>query len=208
MTNADAKYWEETLEGLRVNDPAARDYWSRLEAGYTGVSRHYHNLEHLSTMFGVLQPLSLEHPWLVRLAVWFHDLIYDIKRKDNEAQSAQAAVAFAEAHGIPEADRLTLEALIMSTAGHHPRWDHPDCHAMLDADLAILAMEEEVYDTYAENIRKEYASYPRFMYKKGRRKVLRSFLERPQLYYTPTLRGEWEPRARANLARELKQWGG
>lgn len=208
MTNADAKYWADTLQGLRIDTPEARAHWDILEAGYTGQNRHYHNLVHLSTMFDVLETLSLEHPHLVQLAVWFHDLVYDINRKDNEAQSAEAAVAFAKHYGIPEADQHTLEALIMSTYGHHPRWDHPDCHAMLDADLAVLAMDEEAYDTYARNIRREYGIFPGLLYKQGRKKVLRSFLDRPQLYYSPSLRPDWEPRARANLARELKKWGG
>ncbi|MEM9884642.1 MAG: hypothetical protein AAF849_02035 [Bacteroidota bacterium] len=130
MTNADIKYWADTLRGLRIDTSAAQNYWQPLESAYTGPDRHYHNLDHLSTMFGILESLALEHPYLVRLAVWFHDLIYDIHRKDNEAKSAEAAVAFAGQYGIPEADQLTLEALIMSTAGHHPFYSYCPNHSL------------------------------------------------------------------------------
>lgn len=208
MTKADALYWKKTLEGLGIQSPNALAFYPELAKAYTSPERAYHNLDHLDSMFEVLTPLQLEAPFLVQLAVWFHDLVYDVSRQDNEARSALSAQHFGQSYGLDQADIDTLEELILSTAGHTPRRAHPDYYAMLDADLSTLARSPEAYDRYAAAIRKEYSRYPGFLYKRGRRKVLRSFLERDQLYYTAKLQAQWEDQARANLARELKHLGG
>lgn len=59
------------------------------------------------------------------------------------------------------------------------------------------------YDEYAARIRREYAHVPEPAFRQGRRAVLESFLHRPCLYFTGPLKEAWEPRARANLKREI-----
>lgn len=208
MQWATSSNWHQLCTQLGIVASAGDATWQQIEAAYTAADRHYHHLRHLEAMFAILADLPLVHGTSVALAVWFHDLIYDVRRQDNEAQSAEAALRFGQAQALPSELLQQVEALILSTAGHSPRWDHPDCQALLDADLAILARPAAAYDAYAEAIRQEYRRYPTFLYKKGRRKVLRSFLDRPQLYFTPHLQAQWEGPARANLARELHRWGG
>jgi predicted metal-dependent HD superfamily phosphohydrolase len=78
----------------------------------------------------------------------------------------------------------------------------PDAAVVRDADLAILAADESMFDAYERAIRAEYAMLPTVQYRAGRTKVLAAFAERRPLYFTPVMR-ERESIARANLARSL-----
>ena len=62
----------------------------------------------------------------------------------------------------------------------------------------------ESYHQYMKDIRKEYAIYPMILYKKGRKKVLKRFLERERIYFTDQFYVLSEIKARENLTRELE----
>ena len=195
--------WVATLRALGIEAPQADGHWVEIEAAYGAASRHYHTLGHLEHMFGCLETVLRDPHPLVSLAVWFHDLVYDPMKQDNEAQSAGAAIRFGQRFGMTASDLQRLEALILSTKAHEPFEDHPECLALLDADLAILAAEPERYDIYARAIRKEYADIPEALYLPGRAAVLSRFLERPCLYFSPDVQALWDAQARLNLRREL-----
>jgi predicted metal-dependent HD superfamily phosphohydrolase len=73
----------------------------------------------------------------------------------------------------------------------------------LDFDLAILGSRPEIYRTYSQAIRREYRWVPKLLYRRGRRQVLESFLQRELLFFTEAMRTRLEDQARANLAEEL-----
>ncbi|MEZ0298385.1 MAG: hypothetical protein ACAI35_18205 [Candidatus Methylacidiphilales bacterium] len=74
---------------------------------------------------------------------------------------------------------------------------------MRDIDLATLGASPEIYAQYAANIRREYAHVEDALYSSGRARVLRTFLELPDIYASPWFRDRFESSARANLAFEL-----
>jgi predicted metal-dependent HD superfamily phosphohydrolase len=78
---------------------------------------------------------------------------------------------------------------------------------LCDADLAILASDDDRYAEYAAAIRREYAHVPEDAFRAGRQQVLRALLELPSIYRLPPLRDAWEAKARANLENELKTLG-
>ena len=45
---------------------------------------------------------------------------------------------------------------------------------------------------------------PTFLYKRGRRKVLKSLLERPHIYHSTLFKNALEAKARENMKRELE----
>jgi predicted metal-dependent HD superfamily phosphohydrolase len=153
--------------------------------------------------------LLSEHASLVKdelavaLAIWFHDAIYDSTRDDNEAQSALLVEQTLTAWGCSAALTESVARKVRATQGHVWVDGDPDTAAFLDFDLGILAAPEAIYQRYADQVAQEYAWVPEPAYRVGRAKVLRSFLDRPSLYFTPALRAQWESVARANLAREL-----
>lgn len=172
---------------------------------YQAENRSYHNFEHVENLLSFLNERKQEIRDLdgVKFAAWFHDVVYDTGAKDNEEKSAQYAQNYLEQLGIPEEIIAHVVALIMATVKHEVIENDYDSAIFLDADLAILGASEENYDKYAAKIRKEYAWVPDEEYKAGRIKVLKSFLERPRIYFTEEAGKELEQQARANTEREI-----
>ena len=81
--------WEETWRGTPGLDASV------LMASYRHPSRAYHNLAHIVQCLDVLSAYergaSTTVPMEVRVAVFYHDVIYDPTRKDNEEASARFA---------------------------------------------------------------------------------------------------------------------
>jgi len=172
---------------------------------YQAENRSYHNFEHIENLLSFLKERESEIKDLnsVKLVAWLHDVVYDIKANDNEEQSSQYAQNYLEQLGIPEEIIAHVVALIMATVKHEVIENDSDSAIFLDADLAVLGSSEENYDKYAAKIRKEYAWVSDEQYKAGRLKVLKSFLERPQIYLTERAGKELEQQARANIEREI-----
>jgi predicted metal-dependent HD superfamily phosphohydrolase len=204
--------WVRLLERYRI--PAAEAYppFDLLVAAYSAPERHYHNLEHLGEMFRIVGRLAAEadDPVALRLAVWFHDAVYDPRADDNEVRSGELAVDLLGPLGVPAVVIERVVRLVRATA-HLSNPDPPgdrDTVLLVDADLAILGAGEDRYRRYAADIRKEYGFLPDREYRAGRAAVLRRFLTRPQIFRHPVLAAEGEERARANLTAELRELAG
>lgn len=199
--------WHETAAGAGIARPDAVAIFQDLCRRYSEPGRAYHNLDHIAAMLDTVSRFGagLSDPVAVRLAVWFHDAVYDPKRGDNEEQSAMVAVTALRQCGARQALISVVETLIFATETHCAPPGDTDCQFLLDADLAILGASAEEYDCYAQAIRDEYAWVPDDDYCAGRTKVLASFLERERLYQTPTLYDAWEQSARTNLQREIER---
>lgn len=172
---------------------------------YDAENRSYHNFEHIENFLSFLNERKQEIRDLnrVKLAAWFHDVVYDTNAKDNEEKSAQYAQNYLEQLGIPAEIIARVVALIGATVKHEAIENDSDSAIFLDADLAILGSSEENYDKYAAKIRKEYAWVSDEQYKAGRIKVLESFLQRPRIYFTERAVNELEQQARINIEREI-----
>ncbi len=177
---------------------------------YLQPHRHYHTLQHVEALLeGLNAHLHLARdPDVIRLAVWFHDAIYDPTRQDNEEQSAQLAVRSLLDWGAPAALAECVAAMVRATAKHEWLDGQPDTALLLDLDLGILAADGVVYDRYTSQIRLEYAWVPDDLYRVGRARLLESFLLRSSIYFTPSLANQWGQPARSNLQRELAQLSG
>jgi predicted metal-dependent HD superfamily phosphohydrolase len=169
--------------------------------------RRYHTVVHVMwvlrhvdriALAGVDPSVDLD---AVRLAALYHDAVYDPRRTDNEAVSADLAVAAAVELGW-DADRCAaVHRLVMATAGHSPT--AADEAMLIDADLAVLGSEPKDYAAYAAGVRGEYAHITPEQWRVGRAEVLRRFLGLPRLFTTEVMYDEREVRAKANLAAEL-----
>ena len=83
-----------------------------------------------------------------------------------------------------------------------------DAGLVVDIDLAILGADEREYQRFETNVRLEYRWVPAPLYRKTRRKILRSFLERDAIYSTKHFRDKYESDARSNLTRAISALGG
>ncbi len=180
--------------------------WKEIEKAYSGKKRHYHNLVHLEHLYRQLETIRSETgDWDILLfALFYHDIVYKVSRHDNEEKSAELARERLAELNIPEERTERCVAHILATKGHSIAVDS-DTNLFTDADLSILGQPQQVYAEYCLQVRREYAVYPDFLYKPGRKKVLRHFLEMERIFKTAHFYEALEMNARANLRWELEQ---
>jgi len=186
------------------NEDYNSECWTEIENNYLSKSRHYHNLEHIENMFSELDKVESQIKELdtLQFAIYYHDIVYKPTKNDNEHQSA---LIFEKR--ISETSFTNLRgcmAQIEATKEHKSSNDN-DINILLDLDLSILGKSPKEYKKYYKNIRKEYQIYPNFMYRKGRRKVLKNILRLDFIYKTDFFKQEYENQAKENLRLELKQ---
>lgn len=174
-----------------------------LQKKYEEKHRTYHNLSHIRTLLNLCKDFkdSLKDYNTVRFAVWFHDAIYNTKRRDNEQQSAGLASQLLSRLGAQSSECVQM---IEATKDHYGRGLSADVRLFLDMDLAILGASEEIYTEYAKAVRDEYSWVPDLLYRRGRREVLEAFLEREAIYLTEEMRERYEVQARKNISSELR----
>lgn len=175
---------------------------------YGQEQRYYHNLDHIAALFTKANEHQLfwQEADLVHFAIWFHDVIYDARRSDNEQKSAELALKVLKKESSLQEPQLEyIERLILSTEKHTVLLDHNDCRLFLDLDLSILGETWQVYEQYTTQIRQEYRHIPLPLYQKGRSQVLERFLNRTNIYYTSYFEQALEKQARSNIQQELKQ---
>lgn len=182
----------------------ANQLFENITLHYSEEQRAYHNLSHIHSMLQLTKKFSeqIEQADMLQLAIWYHDIIYNPSRKDNELKSAEYAQSALSNH-LEQGMLDVLQALINSTAKHQPLVPHPVNDWLLDFDLAVLATDRQTYTEYKAAIRHEYRIYPGFLYRPGRKKILHHFLEREHIYYTELFQTHYEKIARSNLNWEL-----
>jgi predicted metal-dependent HD superfamily phosphohydrolase len=181
---------------------------NQLLAAYSEPHRRYHTLQHLREGLAHFEAASMlaRRPAEVELALWFHDAVYDPRRGDNEARSAQWARDSVLAAGCPADTADRVAALVQATAHHTQGSDDPDTQLLLDIDLSILGAAPARFDAYEQDVRAEYAHVDEAAFKAGRASFVRALLALPRLYATDAFHDALEPRARANLQRSLARW--
>lgn len=199
--------WLRLADALAIDGQAAEEVWHGLAAAYGADGRFYHNLTHIQHALDVAAQLQAvaDDFTAVQLALWFHDVVYDPRRSDNEAESAAYAERVLRPWGVPDAMLETIKTLILVTQTHETAVADPNAWVMLDADLAILSAPPAQYDAYARAIRQEYSFVPEAQYVVGRTAVLQKFLERSPFYCTAQMRVGGDTAVYANLNRELVQ---
>jgi predicted metal-dependent HD superfamily phosphohydrolase len=195
--------WQATWGRLQVPVPPATAY-QELIARYSEPHRSYHTVRHLDECFEKLGEIEDEAARLgeIEVALWFHDAIYDVRAKDNEAKSADWARAVAVSAGIEPAAAGRIHSLVLCTV-HDAVPSGDDERILVDVDLSILGAPAERFDEYERQIRAEYSWVPEGAFRGKRREILAQFLARPRIYSTRTFIDRYERRARENLDRSI-----
>jgi len=190
-----------------ASDTQTQTGWEELLLHYENAQRAYHNLTHIATLLTLANEhaAELSNAPLLKLSIFYHDIIYQALRKDNESRSAELAVDRLKDLHLDKENIATVDQQIRATAKHE-LIDETDKDApwFLDFDLEILSRPWDKYLEYTHQIRKEYRVIPGILYQRGRKKVLLHFLDKPHLYFTPYFRKHKEAQARQNLLTELK----
>lgn len=187
--------------------------WSRLLPHYRESHRHYHDLQHIDACFTWFDQVqdTLDNPLGVALAIWFHDIIYDVRRSDNEEKSAQYAVTALTNFVVSTTLVQQVYELVLLTR-HPSKPSHAltglvsqhDQALFLDIDLTILGQGDAIYTGYEKSIRAEYQHVPLWLYKLGRKRLLKQFLGQQRIYYSDYFTKKFETQARVNIQSVLK----
>ncbi len=178
--------------------------WSEIEKSYSQKGRHYHNLEHIESMFSVLDVIKerISNYTIISFSIFYHDVIYDASSKSNEEKSADVAKARLQEMHVNSSDISEIYHQILATKAHQNS-ESKDLNYLLDADLSVLGKDLETYIDYTQKIRKEYSIYPDLLYKPGRKKVLKHFLAMEKIFKTDDFQAKYEEQARRNIQWEI-----
>ena len=183
--------------------------WQDIAVRYNETQRAYHSLQHIQQLFSQFEQINhhLNEPHLIALALYYHDIIYDPRRSDNELKSAEYAIEALRC-SLSEDQCQSIYALIMMTATHQiDTLAHEDKISdtayLLDMDLSILGAPWSEYQVYAQAVRQEYVHVAKENYRVGRIAVLEKLLAHSSLYLTAYYHKRLEEQARKNIKREI-----
>ncbi len=171
--------------------------WQEIEEAYSKKNRHYHTLKHLEYIYSELPKLDV----VTEFAIFYHDIIYDVTRTDNEEQSALFCKERLANLCVEPSIIKDVVTLINETKTHNPSTTRNTL--FLDADLSILGGGADRYISYTKQIRKEYSIFSQSDYYIGRKKVLKHFLAKEKIYHSDYFYNKYETIARENIKKEL-----
>jgi len=196
--------WKKLWQKLPV-DIVPQAVFEKLIQAYSSTGRFYHNLTHLNHCFSIFDQTRFlaAYPEEVELAIWFHDVVYDTRRDDNEQRSAKWAEKVISQSGLSSSVAERVSDLILATRHRAEVWN-TDTQLVADVDLSILGADPELFWRYERNIRKEYAWIPENLFKLRRTEILYSFLSCQYIYHHKQYRGMFEEKARFNLKQAVE----
>ena len=181
-----------------------REEFVKILSGYSEPQRHYHTLNHIKKCLDEFDSAKnlMDNPDLVEFAIWYHDIIYNPKAKDNEERSAELAYNICKDAKLSKEFGKSIKRLILTTK-HDNIPKEMDAKFLIDIDLSSLGGSTKEVDENEENIRREYFFSSEEIYKEGRRKILQKFLDRERIYLTNFFRDKYELKARKNITNSL-----
>ncbi|KAG9049293.1 hypothetical protein FS837_010713 [Tulasnella sp. UAMH 9824] len=194
------------------SDALSAQWAERIVASYTEGHRYYHTLGHLEAMWANLE-IGREADWwssdqevVLKLAILFHDIIYDPRAKDNEEKSNELFVTFAQDANLTSSITHAVSQSILATIKHRlPDAPYTPCLPFfLDLDLEVLSRRRSSYEEYAKAIRQEYVHVPEPDFRVGRTAVLQN-LGAGDIYFTDICKGLWTQKAKENMAWEIAE---
>lgn len=202
-----SRRWLKLMASLRVDPDAARRIFADMVSHYNGDGRYYHVLTHVGELLDTAYEMRdlAEDYQSVQLAIWFHDVIYDPQSKKNEVKSAEYARQALQALGLPERVITRVSDLILKTVSHVSDQKDADALILLDADLAPLGADEEVFARQSQALRLEFNWQSESEYRASRVRILSDFLKRERIYQTERMYNAREARARSNLSQAIAE---
>ncbi|MCU0833041.1 MAG: hypothetical protein MUC77_01215 [Chromatiaceae bacterium] len=176
--------------------------WAIIDRSYAEPHRHYHDKQHLSHCLDELDRAhgAIPHPDRVEMALWFHDVVNEPGKPDNEARSADLFLDLAS--GVMPDDFVTAVAeLIRVTTHRHPPEDL-DQRFICDIDLASFGCPWECYLDDTNKVKAEFPGSAEEYYGK-KRAFLEAMLRRPRIFLTDLFNARYEHQARENIGRLL-----
>ena len=205
------KRWKKLLASKKLGSKTT-DIFSALTASYLSKMygeewRRYHTFMHLDRMVTEFDTVrgKLTHPELVLFAIFLHDIIYVVGRKDNEIKSARVAKEWLRIMG---ADALTIRRVVrlITVATKHPKSPKArltnDEKFMSDFDLYGFSLSWDTVLGQTRDVRREFAVFSDDEFRNGQAAFV-SRLMNGRVYHTEHYR-RYEVKAKENMLMILK----
>ena len=197
--------WRALAFTLGLNEIKSKEVGDDLLAQYSGSQRHYHSVRHIVSMLDGFDALTtkFKHPKAAELAIFFHDVIYDPARSDNEEQSATKMKEILQ--GVVDDEILSSSTFHIEATKKHAFTLNSDTNFILDLDMAILGQPWAVYKEYARGVMQEYLPvYDEQVYRQGRQKLfLEPMIAHGNIYLTNDFK-HLNQKAMSNMQREAE----
>jgi len=184
------------------DDAGAAAVFAELAARYAEPHRRYHNGRHiddcLARLDAAADAVAIDDADAVEMALWFHDVVYELGAADNEALSAKWFAAQAE--GVLPAAFIGRVADYINRTTHRAPPEAPGAKWVVDADLGGLGQDDESFRRDGANIRREFAHLSDDDFARGQAAFLRTLVAREFIFCTDFFRTEFEARARRHIA--------
>lgn len=199
--------WRHDVAGFQAAPSLTAKLFEGIASAYSAPTRHYHTLAHIEDIFEKLDGLEdrISEPLRVHFAGWYHDLVYDATRTDNEERSAERAAQALSEMQAPAEFIERVARLVLATKLHGTAEGDADDLLFLDTDYSILGSDETAYDQYAEQVRAEYAHIPQSAFDAGRAQFLKNALKQKRIFRTDHYESRYGQQARSNMERELSR---
>jgi predicted metal-dependent HD superfamily phosphohydrolase len=186
----------------------AAEVFARLEKHYAEPHRHYHTAAHIEHCLCQVDLISVEHADrdAVELAIWFHDVIYEIGDPANEENSAKwfMQVSLGE---LKDNIRAQVKRLIMVTQ-HNLQPENEDEKYMVDIDLSGFGMPWPEFSADSLRVRQEFPEVSDGVFENKHRMFLEMLASRDFFFCTILFRDMYESQAKHNVREKLLRLNG
>src|SRR5262249_33556246 len=132
--------WSKLSSQFGASPDVIERLFKTLVEHYSARGRAYHTLSHIQSLLSMSEPLKgkFQNYEAVCFAIWFHDVIYNTKKSDNEEKSADFAAQALTSLGVSEQTIMIVREMVLATKHHRGVNLSWDTKAFLDLDTAIL----------------------------------------------------------------------
>lgn len=191
--------WRRHLITPDYDDSAA--IYQRLIDAYNEPQRVYHTQQHIEDCLVLFDDISeyLEDADAVELAIWFHDVIYQLGAADNELLSAELFEQLTQQCFEVDFCQRVLQHII-ATLHCETELDDHDSRYMVDIDLSSFGMPWEKFMADSKNVRDEMLHIPDQEFYRKQYAFQQSLLSRGRFYQSDYFFKHYEQSARDNIA--------
>ncbi len=180
-------------------------------------SRVYHNFQRIQMMLRDLtsfvesskQELSENQIDAIKLAIWFHQAVYDAYSRTNEEDSVELFASWFDSIEDKKCDNDEKELFsnvvnMILTSKNPEKYDGTNLamEVFLDLDRAVLGKPMYIYKTYFQSISLELYNTTLKVFSTRRSHFIEKLLKRKSIYRTKYFQDKYEKTAKENLAVE------
>ncbi len=194
--------WNSLCERLQLEH--TNEWFGKLASQYNEPHRAYHNSHHIADCLKQLNsaPSITSNVDAIELALWFHDVIYEMGANDNERRSARYFLDVTRGR-LGNGRRWRAARHILATIyPSNPR--DPDSRYVVDIDLSSFCLPWPQFLRDSANVRRESGHASDAEYARKQQQFLTQLAGSPPFFLSHYYLQHHEHQAQDNIRRILE----